>query len=216
MHRGDIKIETGSFIIFVGVLLSIPLFLGRAFYRALETRKRIQDEVRDLTHYSARIVGFTKKTNYSESDFLEHFAIVEYETPENEVIWAETQPCNKDMYGLNTEVDIMCRPGRARSVKIIQNANRETGFVTFEKNFEVALSLLGIGILFAVAIWYHGFAMHILGAIVAMLGVGYASGYLTKGFSNRSEKLAENQYQSICNRLVTAQENGNVPAHLTE
>ena len=113
--QGDIQIETGSFIIFVGVLLAIPLFLGRALYRGLVTRRRIESEMHDLTHASARVIGFTTKTSHSESDVFEHFAIVEYETPENEVVWAETQPCNKEMYGLDTVVDILCRPGRARS-----------------------------------------------------------------------------------------------------
>ena len=216
MRQGDIQIETVSYIIFVGVLLSIPLFLGRTFYRALATRKRIEEEVHELTHASARIVGFTEKTSYSESDVLEHFAIVEYETPENEVIWAETQPCDKDMYGLNTVVDIMCRPGRARSVKIIQTPGQRAGVVTFEKNFEVVLSLLGIGILLAVAIGYHGFAVHILGAIFGMLGAGFVLGYLTKDVSKREERVAENHYQTICNRLVAAQNDGSVPAHLTE
>ena len=172
--------------------------------------------MRALTYASARVIGFTEKASYSESDVLEHFAIVEYETPEKEVVWAETQPCNKDMHGLNTVVDIMCRPGRARSVKMVENTNEKPGSITFEKNFEIALSLLGIGILLAVAIWYHGFAMHIQGPIIGMLGAGYALGYLTIGVSKRKERLAANHYQSICNRLVAAQDNGSVPAYLTE
>ena len=90
--QGDIQIETGSFIIFVSVLLAIPLFLGRALYRGLVTRRRIESEMHDLTHASARVIGFTTKTSHSESDVFEHFAIVEYETPEHEVVWAETQP----------------------------------------------------------------------------------------------------------------------------
>ncbi len=170
----------------------------------------------ELTHASARIVGFTEKPNYSESDVLEHYAIVEYETPENEVTWAVTQPCNEDMYGRNTVVEIMCRPDRARSVTILPKASWKSGIIAFEKNFEIVLSLLGIGSLFGVAIWYHGFAVHILGAILGMLGVGFASGYLTKDASKRKERFDASHYQSISNRLVAAQENGSIPASLTE
>ena len=169
-----------------------------------------------LTPTSARIVGFTKKNSYSESDILEHVAIVEYETPENELIWAETQPCNKDMYELNSVVDIMCNPDRARSVMIVQNTAETSGLITFEKNFEIALSLLWIAILLAVAIWYHGFAVHILGPIFAMLGVGYALGHLTKSVSKHEERLAATHHQNIRSRLMAAQEKGSIPADLTE
>ncbi|GHA54986.1 hypothetical protein GCM10008927_21030 [Amylibacter ulvae] len=170
-----------------------------------------------LRHASGRIVGFTKIKYASESSFAEHYPIVEYETHENEVIWAEAQPSKEGMVGLNTVVDIMCRPGRARSVRIVQSPNQTQGFITLEKNLEIVLSLIGIGILFAVAIWYHGFALHILGPIFIMLVFGYALGHLTKkGFSKREERMDANHYQSICNRLIAAQDKGSVPANLAE
>lgn len=209
--------ETVFTIIFVGVLLSIPLLLGRSFYRALSKRKRLAGEVPHLRHTSARIIGFTKIKDVSESSFREHYPIVEYQTDENEVIWAEAQPCKEGMFGLNTFVEILCRPDRPCSVRVVQSPDQMRVFVAIEKNVEIALSLLGICLLIAVAIWFHGLALHILGPVFILLVSGYVLGHLTKrAFWKREDRREELQYQNLCDRLAAAKNNGSVSAELTE
>ena len=169
-----------------------------------------------LIHASARIIGFTENTSLTETDDLQHHAVVAYEIAENEDIWAITQPCNEAMYGVNTVVEIMYRPDRARSVIILPKPSWKPGLIAFEKNFEIGMALLVIGCLVGMSVWYLGFALHILAAFLGMIGVGFASGYLTKGPNKRFETLEESHYQSMSRRLGAAQDNGRVPASLTD
>jgi hypothetical protein len=215
LDKGGLKIETLFSVVFVGVLLAIPFFSGRSFYRALVTRKRIEHESREVIFSQARIVGFTEQPANSE-DRDKHSAIVEYETFDNEVIWAETQLRDKGSHKLNSVVEIMWRPKRPRQVYIIPYKEFSTVVVGFEKNIEVVFNLVGICFVFGFAIQASGFAIHIIGPLLIMLGIGFGFGHVTKGRGTYAERLDVDSYQRQCDRLIPAQERGVVPCHLNE
>lgn len=213
LNEGGFKIEQLSTFVFLAVLLAIPFFLGRSFYRALATRKRIEQDARELNYTQARIIGFTEQPAYSE-DCNKHSAVVEYETSGNEVVWAETQPAYKDRHELGATVEIMWQPERPRQAHILPYKEFSTAVVGFGKIIEVVLSLVGICFLFGVTIHFHGFAMHIIGPLLIMLGIGFGFGHLTKGRRTYAEKVDVAGYQRRCDRLIQAQERGVVPCHL--
>ncbi len=74
----------------------------------------------------------------------------------------------------------MWRPKRARQAYIIPYKGFSTAAVGFEKNIEVVFNLVGICLLFGVAIQFHGFAIHIFGPLVITLGIGFGFGHVTK------------------------------------
>lgn len=211
--KGGFKIEQISTFVFLAVLLAIPFFLGRSFYRALVTRKRIEQEARELIYTQARIIGFTEQPAYSEDSHM-HSPIVEYKTSGNEVVWAQTQPSDKDRDELGVTVEIMWQPERPRQAHILPYKEFSTVVVGFGKIIEVVLSLVGICFVFGVAIHFHGFAIHIIGPLMIMLVIGFGFGHLTNGRRTYAEKVDMAGYQRQCDRLIQAQKRGVVPCYL--
>ena len=201
---------------FIAVLLAIPFFFGRGLYRAFALRTRIEDEAKTIRFAQARIVGFTKGNDISDSIGFDHFAIVEYKTAKGEVIWAETLSCDRRDFELNSTVQIMYRPGYPRSVKVMPNRDWARSYVGFEKNFELVLVLLGIAFLLGSVLYYHGVAAHILGPGFAMMAAGFAFGHWTKGRKTPADRADAESYRSMCDRLTRAQARGVIPCELTE
>lgn len=72
-------------IFFVSAILAIPFFTGRGLWRAIDLKRRIEQEAVAVKYADARVVGFTQLNRLSDDWESHRYLIVEYKTR-----WRET------------------------------------------------------------------------------------------------------------------------------
>jgi len=147
---------------------------------------------------------------------LDHYAVVEYSTADCDVVWAETQPCDRNDYDIGDGIQVMCRPRRPRSVMIAPTQQFGFGLVRFEQNFQIILTVIRIAILIFMIANYHGFTPLVLGLFTVALSAGFGFGYMTKDRVTREEIADAGAYQRQHERLQSAQNAGVIPCNLQE
>ena len=201
-------------VIFIIVVLSIPFGLGLGLWRAISKRKEIENLYSEAKYITGRVVGYTER-RYDPENTRHHYTIVEYLSDQNEVLWAETDSCNKEDYSINSEVNLMYHPRDKRYVMVVLTQD----ILRMRLNFERYISLF-INIVFTIFIFvsviYYGYGSHILISIFLSYVVGFAFGAITKNKSKLEEKLRIQESEDRNKRLILAQEKGEIPCYLKE
>tara|TARA_R110002072_G_scaffold79879_4_gene183885 strand:- start:465 stop:1094 length:630 start_codon:yes stop_codon:yes gene_type:complete len=201
-------------IIFIIVVLSILFGCGLGLWRAISKRKEIENLFSEAKYISGRVIGYTER-KYDSENTRHHYAIVEYLSDQSEVVWAETQSCNKGDYSINSEVNLMYHAHNKRDVMVVLIQDTLKMQLSFERNLELFINVI-FTTLILVSVIYYGYGTHILIFLLLSYSAGFAFGAITKNKSKLEEKLRIQYSKDRNKRLIPAQEKGETPCYLKE
>lgn len=201
-------------IIFIIVVLSIPFGSGVWLWRAISKKKEIENLFSEAKYISGRVIGYTERRHDSENT-RHHYAIIEYLSDQNEVVWAETEACNKDDYSIHSEVNVMYHPRDNRRVIVVLTQGILKTRFSFEKYFGLFVNFIFTFFIFASVISY-GYGPHALTFLFLSYSAGFIFGAITKNKSTLEEKLRVQHSAARNKRLIAAQNKGEIPCYLKE
>ncbi len=201
-------------IVFIIVVLSIPFALGLGLWRAISKRKEIETLYSEAKYISGRIIGYTERA-YDSENTRHHYAIVEYLSDQNEVLWAETDGCNKEDYSINSDVNLMYHPRDKRYVMVVLTQDILRMRLNFERYLGLFINIVFTIFILASAI-YYGYGPHILISLFLSYFAGFAFGAITKNKCKLEEKSRIQASEDRNKRLISAQEKGDTPCYLKE
>lgn len=202
-------------VIFILVLLAIPFGLGLHLWRAIRQRKKIENLSSEVKRGSGRVVGYTER-RYDPENSGDHYAVVEYLSDQNEVVWAESEGCNKEDHPINAKVDVMYHPRDERRVTLFLTQEIQRLRFTFEKNLGLAFNFIFTIFVLATVFQYHGHAPNILIPLFVSYLAGLLFGAMTKDTRRWEEKARMQDSDERNRRLRVAQQRGDVPCYLKE
>lgn len=183
-------------------------------WRSVSKRKEIENLFSETKYISGCVIGYTERKHDTENT-RHHYAIIEYISDQNEVIWAENEGCNKGDYSIKSEVNLMYHPRDKRNVMIALSQDHPRIQANFEKNLGLSINILFTLFIFS-SVAYYGHGYPILISFLLSYSGGFVFGAVTKNKNKREEDLRIQDSEARNKRLIAAQEKGEIPCYLKE
>lgn len=201
-------------IIFMIISLSIPFGLGLGLWRAIGTKREIDALLSESIQSTGRVVGYTERT-FDPDNITQHYAVIEYPTDRDEVVWAESEGCDKGAWPINAEVEVMYHPRDRRSVMVVADKHRLRLRIGFEKSVLLVTNLI-FAILIFTSLAYYRYPWSVIITLLFVYLGGFVFGAIIKSKNRHEERTRVLQSKLRDDRLIAAQRVGNIPCSLKE